>query len=155
MKATKQRDFSQLPEKLKASISINEHGCWIWDARKENGYGRVYFNSQEWLTHRLTYSLLKAPLTEGLVMDHYLMNPGPRNAPCSKACCNPLHLEEVTNAENIRRGRKRWTKLNRYREEHRARLESICEQYDTDFDGITTDEIEEDKATIAKMFITI
>jgi len=42
---------------------------------------------------------------EGLVLDHFRCN--------NKPCCNPAHLEPVTNEENVRRARRRQTHCNR------------------------------------------
>lgn len=46
--------------------------------------------------HRLAYILAKGPIPDGLEIDHLCRTP---------ACINPLHLEAVTHAENLRRGR--------------------------------------------------
>lgn len=46
--------------------------------------------------HRYAYELAYGPIAEGLVIDHLCRN---------KPCVRPDHLEAVTNAENIRRGK--------------------------------------------------
>lgn len=44
--------------------------------------------------HRVAYELFTGPIPPGLVVDHQ----------CEvKWCCNPAHLEPVTNQENLRR----------------------------------------------------
>ena len=78
--------------------------CWIWTGTLDrDGYGtfrprpepdrRLYFAA-----HRLAFHLLRGPIPDGLTIDHLCLN---------KACVNPDHLEPVSNAENIRRGRPR------------------------------------------------
>ena len=79
--------------------------CWLWmAARARNGYGRVGVAQAVRLAHRVAYALLIGPIPVGLTLDHFRMNPGPRNAPCSRACVNPAHLEPVTQGENVLRG---------------------------------------------------
>lgn len=77
--------------------------CWMWLAGKSYGYG--HFRAQGHPkrsigAHRVAYELLVGPIPPGLTLDHFRMNPGPRNAPCSKACVNPAHLEAVTRQIN-------------------------------------------------------
>lgn len=74
--------------------------CWLWRGELTyKGYGRfqsviegkrVRFNA-----HRTVYALLIGPIPEGLVLDHLCRN---------RSCCNPRHLQPVTNKENILRG---------------------------------------------------
>lgn len=67
-------------------------GCHVWSRSKNPlGYGRVGGR----LAHRLTYEAAKGPIPRGLVLDHLCRNP---------SCCNPDHLEPVTQRENIMRG---------------------------------------------------
>lgn len=71
-------------------------GCWIYFRYLDpNGYGRLTINGIQRSTHRWTYLTLIGPVTPGLDLDHLCRN---------RSCCNPLHLEPVTKAENIRRG---------------------------------------------------
>ncbi|WP_327169867.1 HNH endonuclease signature motif containing protein [Streptomyces subrutilus] len=72
--------------------------CWLWQgATDRNGYG-VFHHRQPGtnFAHRLMYEALVGPIPQGLVIDHLCRVP---------ACCNPDHLEPVTHAENVRRGR--------------------------------------------------
>ena len=75
--------------------------CWLWTAYKMRyGHGRI----QVWVeggrfieaAHRLSYRLHVGEIPEGMFLDHLCRTP---------ACVNPSHLEPVTNAENVMRGR--------------------------------------------------
>lgn len=75
-------------------------GCWLWTASAEPlGYGRMtVFRGGRWRVrkaHQLSHEHFKGPVPDGLVIDHLCRTP---------ACCNPDHLEAVTQAENLRRG---------------------------------------------------
>ena len=70
--------------------------CWLWTGFIDrSGYGRSTFGERTLYIHRAAYELLVGPIPVGLTLDHL----------CRKrSCCNPDHLEPVTNAENMRRG---------------------------------------------------
>lgn len=80
--------------------------CWLWLGSKDrNGYGQVRLGARPGrliYSHRLSYEIHVGVIEEGLVIDHLCKTP---------ACLNPEHLEQVTQAENVRRG-----KGNGYRE---------------------------------------
>ena len=87
-----------LPERFAARVSVQDDGCWIWTgAKASNGYGSIGYESRTHSTHRLAYTLLVGPVPEGLQLDHLCR---------VKSCCNPAHLEPVTNAEN--QARRSW-----------------------------------------------
>lgn len=48
------------------------------------------------MAHRITYEALVEPLAKGLELDHLCRQ---------RACCYPNHLEAVTHAENVLRGK--------------------------------------------------
>jgi hypothetical protein len=69
--------------------------CWIWIAAETSrGYGCWAVQGKPTSTHRITYETFVAPIPEGLTIDHLCR---------VKLCCNPAHLEAVTQAENNRR----------------------------------------------------
>lgn len=78
------------------SMPIPECGCIIWlGPLTPKGYGQTTWNFKHRPVHRLAYELAKGPVPDGLVLDHKCR---------VRSCCNPDHLEPVTNRENIRRG---------------------------------------------------
>lgn len=93
----------RLPSEFWEQVHVREDNCWEWMGRKTpNGYG--LFRSER--THRLTVAL-RAPIPHGLVVDHLCHNPLScrlGDACPHRRCCNPDHLEPVTNEENVRRG---------------------------------------------------
>lgn len=72
--------------------------CWLWTGHlNNNGYGKIGDEGRRSVyAHRAMYELLIAPIPPGLTIDHLCRTP---------ACVNPAHLEPVTHAENLRRGR--------------------------------------------------
>lgn len=89
-------------ERLIARIKPQANGCWNWTGavtgnRGRPGYGHVRLpaNGPTIHVHRLVYLLAGNTIPPGMVLDHTCRN---------TVCCNPAHLEPVTNAENVRRG---------------------------------------------------
>lgn len=74
-------------------IAVGHPGvCWLWrGSTSTNGYGVFDAQTVRYTVHRLTYELLRGPVPDGLVLDHWCR---------VKLCANPFHLEPVTSREN-------------------------------------------------------
>ena len=85
------------------NISVNkETGCWIWmGAKDQSGYGQGFYRGKRERVHRVIYSLIKGSIPRckedrfSNQLDHLCRN---------HACCNPEHLEMVTQKTNVLRG---------------------------------------------------
>ena len=68
--------------------------CWEWTAcRNKDGYGMFRLSGQTDCSHRIALSLhLGRPIVENAYVLHSCNNP---------PCCNPLHLREGTQQDNM------------------------------------------------------
>lgn len=86
-----------LPDRITTRIAPQEDGCWIWKGRiNYAGYGQTYWEGRAWYIHRAVWVDVNGPVPDGLDLDHLCR---------VRSCCNPAHLEPVTRAENVRRGK--------------------------------------------------
>lgn len=74
-------------------------GCWVWGGRLDRyGYGafRLTLDGRKRDTgaHRAAWLAHRGDIPDGLQIDHLCRN---------RACCNPSHLDLVTNQENVLR----------------------------------------------------
>lgn len=74
---------------------VDGSDCWFWAGTIRGGYGRIRVDGVTKEAHRVSYEHHVGPISYGLVIDHLCRN---------RSCINPDHLEQVTVAENIRRG---------------------------------------------------
>ncbi len=84
-------------ETILSKINVVDSGCWEWTGYvpSQLGYGHVSMNSKPHRVHRVIYEYYHGEIDQKLVLDHLCRN---------KKCCNPIHLEQVTQRENVLRG---------------------------------------------------
>lgn len=85
-----------LPERIASKIEVDENNCWLWTATQNGyGYGQLWWGGSACYAHRVIYQLLVGEIPVGLQLDHLCR---------VRHCVNPVHLEPVTNRENLLRG---------------------------------------------------
>jgi transposase-like protein len=97
----------------KVDVSADLDGCWVW-TRKPNttGYGQFAVLPDKMTpSHRMAYELLVGPIPDGMFLDHLCHNRArwcrsliPEHECRHRLCVNPLHLEPVPPAVNVKRG---------------------------------------------------
>jgi hypothetical protein len=105
------RRTQPLLERFLSRIVITE-SCWFWTGHvQDDGYGRISIGGRHGkglMVHKVAYELWVGPIPEGLVIDHTCHN---ADSLCDgrscihRRCVNPDHLEGVTQAINVARGR--------------------------------------------------
>lgn len=88
----------ELASRIQKHLIVAESGCWLWTGYVSyNGYGKLdwpYKGAKTIGVHRAAYIAWVGDIPEGLVIDHLCF---------VRNCCNPEHLEAVTNRVNILR----------------------------------------------------
>lgn len=81
-------------------ISINGTGCWEWTGTLDPAYPLMWFRGRTQRVHRVLFSWLVQPVPIGKYrhlgqLDHRCN---------SKSCCNPCHIQLVSQHDNTLRG---------------------------------------------------
>lgn len=88
------RKLIPLIDRLMCRVVLDDNGCWLWTDATREGYGVLGRGARvEGINyaHRETYAYFIGPIPDGLHIDHLCR---------VRACCNPYHLEPVSQAEN-------------------------------------------------------
>ena len=94
--AAPKKSLDRFNEKWILGVGVN--ACWLWIGAhkdKRGGYGNFWGGDTTVYAHRWVYEYFRGPIPKGLQIDHLCR---------IRTCVNPLHLEIVTQRENIRRG---------------------------------------------------
>lgn len=80
----------------KKVLKRGEDQCWPWrGACRDDSYGIMAIHRVQFYAHRIAVVIAtREDIPEGMTVDHKCRN---------KKCCNPAHLEIVTQAENVAR----------------------------------------------------
>lgn len=105
------RVFKPIPQFSEALLAkfwslVDRRGldeCWLWKGPVTNGKkGGCYGQWRGFRPHRIAYTLLVGPIDPQHTLDHLR-----ESGLCtSTLCCNPAHLEPVTQSENTKRYRR-------------------------------------------------
>lgn len=115
--------------RLSSKYVVMEDECWLWKTTGSD-YPTFQFEGRIQKAHRVAYRLFVGEIPKGMVLDHLCGEP---------RCVNPEHLEPVTHAENVRRGRA--TRLTRADAEAiRAKLAPIFAELETKY-GVGADHL--------------
>lgn len=90
-------DKTKLPDRIENKITVCEQkGCWLFDGDpSSNGYQRLWAFNKRHMVHRFIYEFFTGTsIKPELVLDHLCR---------VRECCNPAHLEPVTQSKNIKR----------------------------------------------------
>ena len=83
-------------ERIMRRVLKPDSGCWEWQgATSAGGYGVSWSAGKASYVHRLVFEWVRGAIPPGLVLDHLCRN---------RRCCNPEHLEPVSDAVNLLRG---------------------------------------------------
>ncbi len=101
MKANLIPELSEAQANRFWSRVTSDGDCWVWIGGTQSmGYGTITFGANgsksAYLAHRVSYTLMVAPIPEDLVLDHLCRN---------TRCVNPNHLDPVPNGVNVSRGK--------------------------------------------------
>lgn len=114
--------LSKLPAKIQKNIKVISNGCWLYTKNINGmGYGRVNIGKKRIVAHKFIYKFLNGNYDDKLKLDHVYCK--------HRNCCNPAHVEPVTQKQNVHRGKatlfKKKVKPFKIPDEPEPRLEDL------------------------------
>lgn len=79
-------------ERLRSRITVSEYGCWNWTGSTDGRYGQIFYCRRLWKSHRVSWTVFRGPIPEGLNVLHRCDN---------TRCINPDHLFLGTQSDNL------------------------------------------------------
>jgi hypothetical protein len=94
--------LNKLPDKIRKNIKVIDCGCWLWQVNiNGTGYGRISVSTngdkKRVAAHIYIYKFFNGDYDSTLKLDHVYCK--------HRNCCNPAHVEPVTQKQNIHRGK--------------------------------------------------
>lgn len=101
----KKRFLAKFPKNYKEESMIDS--CWNWEGAKSNKYGEIWYGSERYRAHRMSYIVFKNPIRSDQLVRHTCDNP---------LCVNPKHLilgnQQANMRDCVERTRQGSQKLN-------------------------------------------
>ena len=97
-------DLTRTPtaaERLAAGLERKPNGCLEWTRGTVKGYGSIYVNGKDTLTHRFAWTLANGPIPEGMHVLHHCDNP----PCCDTEKCLFLGTPNDNSADKVAKGR--------------------------------------------------
>lgn len=118
--AVNQFTYKSDEERFMSHVAILSNGCWEWMGGTRGGYARFSTGSRQhtkrWQAHRWAYQHWIGKIPRATDLDHtcHKKNECLAGDDCPhRRCVNPMHMEPVSHAENVRRGRSGMTQSGR------------------------------------------
>lgn len=113
-------------ERIWAGIKVDANGCWNWQKLlSPTGYALIGHEGFTWRGHRLTYTLFRGPIPEGLQACHRCDNP---------KCINPAHIFLGTTKDNLvdaaKKNRTAHSERNSKAKLTSEQVVEICQRYE-------------------------
>lgn len=93
----------------------DQNGCWVHRSPDRAGYGRIWASDRLQYAHRYAYERIRGQIPSGLVVDHLCRN---------RACCNPWHMDIVTQRVNCQRGERSGPRVTHCKRGHEYTTEN-------------------------------